>query len=1836
MEAVFPFFCRDFALKGKSMENSSNMKSLGNRSFFRKFSTALSVPVFLASANLLSAANAEGGRGEAWQDFQVNNPGLDKQELKQMFKQEWREQKQLDKLDDIRDQIQNNLPQNNIQSVVPQINNIQNLNKNDFATKAEFKAYKDALKENNLTENINKTFQQTETNKIINVNHGFSLDLTSAVESITLGNNLFKEQQSVTINVGGQEKTLNAGSKVTAAEYVAAKQALVAGGQSVHLDAEGRAIGGSVDLSALTTGNNNMKVDDLVVPVDVIASGNFGKGGDVKIQGDLVNSGSINAFADGGKVNAWIFADNITNNSGAEINSTVSDLTLSADNDFNNYGSITATGNLTVAAGGSLTNSGSISAQQHLNVFSPNVINTGSIASTQADVTFDAIASGMNINNTNGTIAALNGAINIREAGYTESFNSLVTGGDLLSEELNVHTGGGMAEVFVNQLTGVVNAEGTGAHVSADTSVLTIGNQCLIGDPTYFNTGDIVLDGDIVVGEALAIIAGGNITATANLSQITARDLAGQGYDIAIIAGANITGSPTGPTPTPLPAQGAIPTGNATSSVTFDGADPDGGSVDFSGANASLVISSQSTTGDLFGGSVSIVAYTNNGTGGQVTLPFDSVINTGGSGTEASGNVFVLGSAGVSLGQIDTLGSGGGTVAIYTAQPIFTEDTSMTFNVNGVVTSGNGLFRGTLGSGEITVNDIQSHGKVFLESRGNIVAESIVTENGSIHVENSDLSTANITINGALTAGGDQIIELLSGSSATLTVNSTLNAHNLTIGTGTLNFTAISVLSANQDSSGEGGSIIITANTVTVPGGLMNLSATGTGSGDGGNINLTLFSPSAVDVSSSGQFTFDAGAAGTGNGGQVTAFFGGDVTLGVGGIVGSSAASGGGASVSSNGDITVNSGGINVAGADGDGARVSLRAGLDGSGVLTINDAAFLTHANASGANGSGGSMRLEANSIVGPGHITLQATGQGTGDGGSATLNLTSISPVTVGTTGQYSFDVRAFGSGDGGVATGTFGGAVDLNDGGVLGGGGGNGGGAVISAGGDLVARFNSIQVQGGDGDGALVSLKAGESGIGSLFFDSTDMLGQANATGANGDGGSIILSGTTSIFFDSALTAPLTLTANGVGTGDGGFISYRTNSTDATFIVDPNAIIKAPKPPVNFLQLSAESGSAGGHGGGIDVAVGGNLTVDPLFMTAGPQAVVGDWDGAFYSLQAGTTALKGGALVITGSINANGVNDGLGGVIALSSRSSTAFVVGGTKAPKNGILGTLSAVGDNGFIAINNGLGSVTIAQNGAMTADSIMLSTGGKGSITTATGVVVTAASDLTLIAGTGSIGGKKPMLINTADLVAQTNGFVGLQNVSTTVPIVVHDSSGGLGFTLRTDSATILFDILVGNKGSITITQGPNSGLLEVADVGLLTAFNGGITLQNLDTVGGSIRIGTEALVQTLGKGKPVVLSFGAVIPKKGTNPYVPPGPAPDGIDAINTGKGIVFFGTPGTVTAEVPSETATVHAKGVNVIFNSVNNRPIILGEGSIVLADPPVRTPDPSSVRSFASFTESAPVDNQTVVKVGEGETSKFTSDLSVLNLTVSPQAQAATNATLMTASNAPAMPSIRVASQSSDEDDSYAVGYCGTTGEIDGAICSDNQFVAGRISDTTSVKSVAHSERVSIKSGNVLFVPSSDTVVDTPYGIVRVGAKSVALVSVTPAGLAVYDLDDKHKGAVVLESNGHNLVLSPGCHAMVTPHHEAQFAQINAIETIAHRNLTSALKNGMRAHTSEFSVISAMDTVRPVKALFKALHPKGKQVADHMLKTSAIVMHLGSGGKYQHYFKPRLTAMK
>jgi hypothetical protein len=271
--------------------------------------------------------------------------------------------------------------------------------------------------------------------------------------------------------------------------------------------------------------------------------------------------------------------------------------------------------------------------------------------------------------------------------------------------------------------------------------------------------------------------------------------------------------------------------------------------------------------------------------------------------------------------------------------------------------------------------------------------------------------------------------------------------------------------------------------------------------------------------------------------------------------------------------------------------------------------------------------------------------------------------------------------------------------------------------------------------------------------------------------------------------------------------------------------------------------------------------------------------------------------------------------------------------------------------------------------------------------------------------------------------------------------------------------------------------------------------------------------------------------------------------------------------------------------------------------------------------------------------------ENQTVTSDLSVLNLNAAPQMQATNNGSLMTARGGSASAyspsssssqmgfassSVTATASNSADDNSYIVSYMGSGGETQAAICSDLEI-------GVSSEKIQHSDRVVLKKGNVLFVPFKATTVETPYGIVHIDAKAVALISSTEAGLAVYDLEDQHKGSVSVESNGHNLVLSPGHHTMITKHQEAEFAQINAVETIAHRNVTSMVKNGHRVHTSEFSILTALDSVKPLKALAMSKHAHARQVTDRMMKTTAIILQIGgAAGQYQHYFKPRMTAMQ
>lgn len=613
---------------------------------------------------------------------------------------------------------------------------------------------------------------------LVRLNSGVNLDLTSADRNIVLGSNLFSSiHSSVEITVGGQTETYTAGSKVTAAEYIAVKQALSGNGQKLVIDGSGIASGGSLDLTSITGNNDPMRAANLTVASGVTTYGDFGKNSNFILKGDLNNYGSIYAVSSTNSARGGaIRADDITNQSGALISSVLPsnlssgsyrskvDLELNARGELTNLGTIESSGNLTLvsqlvptvssnspASGSTLTNSGTISAQDSVFITANNVNNSGTITAVNGGVSINGSPTlAINVNNANGTISALNGAINVRDASYKGTFNNNITGGDLLSKEVNLFAGNATNEVVVNQLTGLLSQTGLAGHVSTSTDNLQIGDTCFTGDPTFYNNGNqITISGTVTFAEDIAFITTGNIIGSNGFS-VEARN-ATQGFDVTMIAGANITNPGTG---TNLP-------GSTGASVTVDGASTGGGSIIL--GTGSILTNPTGTQGN--GGNINLYAF--RGTSGGFVDVNSATLQTSGAGTGTNGNITIIGGgvdnvglgAAIQIGNVNTSGGtgGGGNLFASTSQPTITGGPTVTYNADGSLAPGGQLDVGAsltananigFAGGIATVG-----GNVSLSAGRDIVqAYDLGEPTGTIFMTNVN---ANIDLTAGRNVGGD-------------------------------------------------------------------------------------------------------------------------------------------------------------------------------------------------------------------------------------------------------------------------------------------------------------------------------------------------------------------------------------------------------------------------------------------------------------------------------------------------------------------------------------------------------------------------------------------------------------------------------------------------------------------------------------------------------------------------------------------------------------------------------------------------------------------------------------------------------------------------------------------------------------------------------------------------------------------------------------------------------------------------------------------------------------------------------------------------------------------------
>jgi len=697
-------------------------------------------------------------------------------------------------------------------------------------------------------------------------------DINLASASAIFPANSLAGFNTLTLNIGGHQKTFDANASLTGAELVAAQQVLSGGKQTLVINASGVATGGTFSLNGSTVGAldgalkgniSGLDISKGVTAVDSLSSLSLG--------GTLVNQGKLDIGASGQTLDT-ISASNITNASGASISGV----------------SGTAVG---LSATGSFSNCGKISNASDVNISAPTITNSGSITSTAGNVNLSGVGGNLAVVGAGGTIQS---SQNINLGATAGNSNITVSGGNWLSQNLNFNAGTGTVEASLDQVNGAVNGTAGCAHVTAATANLDLGNLTVTGDPTYFNTaGNILITGVVTQSADTAIVASGNIIGSGGTLDSTNKA-------ITLIAGANITSTGGG-----TPSTNTTGGGDVLATITVDNStaagngSKTGGFIDLSGSTLTtknapvsdinsgggniLMVAYKGTgansgsivgTGTVkSGGAASIAAGTGTVTliGGGAQLTAQNI--TGGDISILAGTPTLSGTLSITNGTLSgatysttsnsntavnlTSITSSGNVAISTGgKTNSTSKAPLALVANGLTFTGTGttssLFVNSTGAGTLTLNPTSASslgGTLSVTAAGNIAVANNIT--GSKDIVDLTATAGTITgagiINGATsTLKASGTINVNTGVN-TLTVNSTGGA--VTVNESASAGKALSLL-ASSSSGGTGNAFSLTsAQTVNVNGtvtstGDIDLTETGNTNAVGLKIAASLVEPS--------------------------------------------------------------------------------------------------------------------------------------------------------------------------------------------------------------------------------------------------------------------------------------------------------------------------------------------------------------------------------------------------------------------------------------------------------------------------------------------------------------------------------------------------------------------------------------------------------------------------------------------------------------------------------------------------------------------------------------------------------------------------------------------------------------------------------------------------------------------------------------------------------------------------------------------------------------------------------------------------------------------------------
>jgi hypothetical protein len=794
---------------------------------------------------------------------------------------------------------------------------------------------------------------------------------------------------------------------------------------------------------------------------------------------------------------------------------------------------------------------------------------------------------------------------------------------------------------------------------------------------------------------------------------------------------------------------------------------------------------------------------------------------------------------------------------------------------------------------------------------------------------------------------------------------------------------------------------------------------------------------------------------------------------------------------------------------------------------------------------------------------------------------------------------------------------------------------------------------------GGGAITTVNAGDE----LVHTGARVNGLTVTLGAGGDGIALLDTNAKTLSLLTGGTANIRLVTPGVLT----LKQSSVHNLNLTSTGGPTFLSST-------LNIAGQIDASGAIdvemlGANSKISIQNNIFADELTLTATGTGTISQLKNTFLitanTLNVETAAGIIGTIAMPIATNVGTINVETTGPLAAAYFASKARVsvnVDPGSAPKEfSVISSAEDVGVSPAITLVTSINSAKVTLRATnVTKGSVSILGTISNPLTTGSAVLQANGAGQITTSGAGTVGSAN-LLISGAGSAVFKSSFTGALKVTAT----------GLGL-LDLDTQTNLLSIL-GTVAAVDInnTGGLTTNAMSTTNGGIKLTSNSAININgNLKAIGGNI------LIQTSDSDSSIVFKGGVqvttlvpaptktslndgsagrieVISGSGNASVTNQGQAffPVGVNVLQTAPGGAYAGTNPSKIQKGPGGIATVNALRANVILDAKGNGTITLNPGVLLRADPPAAAvsiaPPVVTANLEASSAQAAgiaPVLTTTqpmnaaaaLSGVPAIQSAPIAFSVSTISSTTANNAAVHANTSSAVNTNVNTLPAVNrsfaapvvhqiegVNRATVDRDD--IVLYDGT--ELRSA-----ENVAEKTQPTAELTPVAfHAPRataphtmatnnvtlqngsLTLNKGTVILAPKKASIVTTPLGFINVSAKSVIMVVATKDSVAVYDFHDDRTGGVSIVAAGTTLPLAPGHHVMLTSRTSANYDRLNPIGCITHRSLTAHEANGIKVHSSQFSIMSALSGMK----VFGTLRAKGDtRILEPALKNAAIIM--------------------